>query len=287
MSTTLPKPANRPQMPGPRPSTPGGFTQEPAPIQRSTLTVSTGAMQGVGQKVCIYGPGGVGKTSLAAIVSSVGLKPLFIDAEDSTKFLDVARVAPQTWDEVRQILHSPDLLAPYNVIVVESLTKLEDLANAWVCANIKHEKDKPIRGIEDFGYGKGYMHIYEAFLTLLGDLDAVARTGKHIITTAHVNTESVPNPEGENWLQYQPRLQSPPKQGKVRERTKEWVDHLLFVDFDKAVSKDGRAIGHGSRTIYCAERPTYWAKSRSLADPVPYAKDDATIWQQLFNKEKV
>ena len=287
MSTTFPKPASKPSMP---PSAkPGGFQSEPLAPQRSSLMVSTGAMRGVGQKVCVYGPGGVGKTSLAATVAAIGMKPLFIDAEDSSKFLDVARITPRTWDEVRQILHTPNLLAPYDVIVVESLTKLEDLANAWVCANVPHEKGKQItiNSIEDYGWGKGYVHIYEAFLTLLGDLDAIVRTGKHVIATAHVCTENVPNPEGENWLQYQPRLQSPPKQGKVRERVKEWTDHCVFTDFDKAVSKDGKAVGHGSRTIYCSERPTYWAKSRTLEDPIPFAKGDSTLWQQLFGKEIV
>jgi len=97
----------------------------------------------------------------------------------------------------------------------------------------------------------------------------------------------VPNPTGENYLQYQPRLQSPPKQGKCRERVKEWADHLLFCDFDKAVSKDGKAVGHGSRTIYCSERPTYWAKSRTISDDVPYQLGDSTIWQMIFNKEAV
>lgn len=282
MTTTFPKPAPKP---APRPSgpTPGGFTQEPTQPTRSTLTVSRGAMQGVGQKICIYGPGGVGKTSLAAAVVDVGLTPLFIDAEDSSKFLDVARVTPKSWDEVRQVLHTPDLLADYDCIVTESLTKLEDWSNQWVCRNIPHEKGNTIRGIEDYGYGKGYQHIYEAFLALLGDLDAITRTGKHVFTTAHVCTETVPNPEGENWLQYQPRLQSPPKIGKVRERVKEWCDHLFFVDFDKAVEKN-KAKGYGSRTIYCAERPTYWAKSRSLSEPVPYEKDSSEIWQQLFSK---
>ena len=285
--STLPRPAGKP-MPGPSPGLPkpGGFTSEAPAATKRNFSVSTGKMQGVGQKVCLYGPGGVGKTSLASLLKDVGMKVLFIDVEDSSKFLDVDRVTPANWDEVRQALHTPSLIAPYDVIVIESLTKLEDLAAAWVCENVQHEKGKKITSIEDYGYGKGYQHIYESFLMVLGDLDAIARTGKHIITTAHVCTENVPNPEGENWLQYQPRLQSPPKLGKVRERVKEGVDHLFFIDFDKAVS-NGKAIGHGSRTIYCSERPTYWAKSRTLSDPIPFGQNDSTLWHQLFGKENV
>jgi hypothetical protein len=217
--STLPKPSGKP-MPGPsRPPTPGGFTPDAPAKQPSKLAVSHGAMQGTGHKVCLYGPGGVGKTSLASNLKSIGMKVLFVDAEDSSKFLDVDRVTPADWNDVRQLLQTRELLAPYDVIVVESFTKLEDWANRWVCANVAHEKGKSvvINSIEDYGWGKGYVHIYEAFLGLMVDLDAIARTGKHVVITAHVCTESVPNPEGENWLQYQPRLQSPPKQGKVRE----------------------------------------------------------------------
>ena len=96
----------------------------------------------------------------------------------------------------------------------------------------------------------------------------------------------MPNPSGQDWLQYQPRLQSPKKQGKTRERIKEWCDHLLYLGFDTAVDEHGKGIGAGTRTIYTAELPTAWAKSRCLPpDPIPYDRGDASVWKLLFGKE--
>ena len=46
------------------------------------------------QKVVIYGPEGIGKTSFAACFPD----PLFIDTEGGTKHIDVARLpAPTSW----------------------------------------------------------------------------------------------------------------------------------------------------------------------------------------------
>lgn len=240
-------------------------------------------MHGIGQKIVVYSCGGAGKSTLCSLLSNVGIDPLFIDVEDSSKFLDVARVTPTSWDDVRSALHDKSLTGPFGAIVVESLTKLEELAIDWTKANIPHEKGKPVYRLEDYGFGKGYAHVFETYLNLLGDLDALARDGKHIVCTAHDCTEKVPNPSGEDFLQYQPRLQSPPKQGKLREKVKEWCDHLLHLAYDRYV-EDGKAQGSGTRTIYPSEAATFWAKSRTLSEPIPYAKGDAELWRQLFQK---
>jgi hypothetical protein len=216
----------------------------------------------------------------------VGVEPLFVDLEGSSSFLDVARLepAPETFEEVRDALHGD--VGEFGAVVVDSLTKLEEMARDFVIRTVPHEKGASVRitSIEDYGWGKGYMHIYEAMLLVLQDLDAIARQGKHVIVVCHELTEKVPNPAGEDFLQYQPRLQSPPKQGKLRERVKEWVDHLIYIGFDRSVSKDGKATGGGSRTIYPTETATHWAKSRMLSDSVEYVKGEPDLWRALFGE---
>lgn len=236
------------------------------------------------QRIVVYGPGGVGKTELCSLL----VNPLFIDLEDGSKELDVARVCPETWEELRSVLHDQVLLRDYDQIVIDSFTKAEELAVAWTLANVPKQKDGGgevwVKSIEGYGWGKGYMHVYETFLQLLGDLDAICRAGKSIIATAHECTANVPNPAGEDWIRYEPRLQSPPSgKGSIRHRVKEWCDHLLFVSFDVSVDSDGKAKGAGSRTIYPCEFPTFWAKSRSLTDYIIYSKGDDTLWQTLFS----
>lgn len=233
----------------------------------------------------IYGAGGVGKSSLLELLKQVGLTPTVADIEEGTSNLDIDRIepTPQTWDELRTALQTFDLWG--DAVCIDSFTKAEELATAWTLANVPHEKGHLVYRIEDYGFGKGYTHVYETFLQLLGDLDALCRRGKHVICTAHELTQSVPNPMGEDWLQYQPSLQSPPKQGKIRERVKEWSDHLIHVGFDSYV-KDGKASGGGTRTINVSELPTFWAKTRTLPpEPMPFTRDDASLWRALFQGE--
>jgi hypothetical protein len=238
--------------------------------------------------IVIYGTGGIGKTELAANIAAFGTRPIFVDLENSTKYLEVDKIQPdvQTWEELRAVLQNPSLTDGFDVLVIDSLTRAQELAEQWVVANVKNKGGNYVRSIEDFGYGGGQVHVYETFLQLLGDLDAVNRRGKHIICTAHDCVANAPNPHGEDFIRYEPRLQSP-NGGKysIRLRVKEWSDHLFFIGYDVIVDKAGKAEGGGSRTIYASERPTHMAKSRSLSSPIPYERGDAELWKQLLNKE--
>lgn len=265
-----------------KPTAPVGPSSSPmAPTATAsvpcTLPISQGTQTGV-QRAIVYGPGGVGKSELCSLLRQLGKKVLFCDTEDSTRFLDVARVQPTTWTDLRAAIR--DLSGDYDVVVVDSLTKGEELCVQHVLDNVPHEKGLPISGIEDYGWGKGYVHVYEEFLKLLGDLDALGRQGKYVVGVCHDCVATVPNPGGDDWIRYEPRLQMTGR-ASIRHRVKEWCDHLLYIGFDTIV-KDGKAMGSGTRTIYPTEMPTHWAKSRLLSNPVPYPKGDATIWKLLF-----
>jgi len=278
----------KPQLPTKRTTRPPGVSPSAATAEVRPVSISRGVKKNVGHKIVIYGPGGVGKSELCALLSTIDIEPLFVDVEEGTLFLDVARVSPtpRSWDEVRAIYRNRELLEPFGAVVTDSFTKLEELAAAWVLANIKHEKGHHVSSVEGYGFGKGLTHIYETFIQILGDLDAVSRMGKHVIAICHDCTSEVPNPGGENWIRYEPRLQSPSSgKNSIRHRVKEWCDHLLYIGFDIAVNEDGKAQGSGTRTIYPTELPTHWAKSRLLSEPIPYAKGDANLWRQLFEKE--
>lgn len=232
----------------------------------------------------IYGPGGVGKSELCSLLKECGIDPLFFDIGDGTRFLDVQRCepTPANYEELRAALQAD--WPNHGALVIDDASKLEEFSVDYVIRNVKHEKDKNkvINSIEDYGWGKGYVHAYEAFLQVLGDLDAQARKGKHIVIIAHECTANVPNPHGEDWIRYEPRLQSPASgKASIRHRVKEWCDHLLFVGFD-VFAEDGKGKGAGTRTIYPTEMPTHWAKSRSLSEPIPYAKGSADLWKELL-----
>src|SRR3990167_741769 len=158
------------------------------------------------------------------------------------------------------------------------------MASDYVVRTVKHPKGYPITSIEDYGWGEGYTHVYEKMLLLLGDLDQHIRAGRHVIGVCHECTANVPNPGGDDWIRYEPRLQSP-KSGKasVRHRVKEWCDHLFFIGYDVNAQK-GKASGAGTRAIYPTELPTHWAKSRTPADVIPYQQGSPDLWKKLFSK---
>ena len=280
MSTATPTPAKPPP---PKPSAPSPASSNTGP-KRSFTTARATALGG--QKVVIYGPGGVGKTELCKSLETVNVFPLFVDVEAGAGFCGATRVdpIPQTFQEVRDVLHDTSIWKEFSAVVIDSLTKLEELVTQHVILNVKHEKGHKIGGIEDYGFGKGYVHTYEAFQLFLSDLDALQRQGKHIICVCHDCTANVPNPSGEDWIRYEPRLQAS-KAASIRHRVKEWCDHLLYVGYDVAVNNDGKGVGGGTRTIYPMEMPAHWAKSRKLSRTIPYGKGSPDLWNQLFSKE--
>ena len=237
-----------------------------------------------GHRVILYGPGGIGKTTL----SSVAPGPVaFFDLDDSLSRLqpggDIMPVEGcETWSDIRKALHAPGWDA-VKTIVIDSATKAEELCVAHTIATVPHEKGHRCKSVEDYGFGKGLSHVFDQFLPLLADLDAHCRAGRHVILICHDCTSPCPNPMGEDWLRYEPRLQSP-KSGKasIRLRVREWADHMLFYGYDVAV-KDGKGTGSGTRTIYPTELPHCMAKSRTMHLPVPIGEPGPELWEQVVN----
>lgn len=260
------------------------------PASRQSLPIQFGSSAGridTAQRVCIYGPGGIGKSSLAAMAP----RPKFIDLEQGTHELDAARITlpageSWTWTALRAALATEALWSDVETIVIDSGTRAEELATAHVIETIPHEKGHRISRIEDYGFGKGFSHIYDVFLPLFSDLDRHIDAGRNVVVLCHDLKAKVPNPTGEDWIRYEPKLQSPESgKGSIRLRMREWCDHLLYVGYDVVVN-DGKGRGHGTRTIYPTELPTHMAKSRRLADPITFGKGDASLWSQLLHQEK-
>jgi len=243
-----------------------------------SFSVRSGKIAGA-QRVVLYGPGGIGKSSLARLAPNA----VFLDIEEGTRNLDAPRVEGiDSWSSLRACLQS-SALDSYSTIVLDSATRAEEWAIGHTLATINNEKGDRVKSVEGYGFGKGYQHVYETFLLLLQDIDAQVRNGRSVILIAHDCTANVPNPGGEDFIRFEPHLQAP-KSGKasIRERVFQWADHVLFLGYDVAV-KEGKGRGAGTRTIYPAEMPTHRAKSRTLADPVVYkGADDGAIWTSIF-----
>lgn len=256
----------------------GGAPVEVAPPDPNRFAIVTGKIDSA-QRVTVYGPGGIGKSTLCALTPN----PVFLDIETGTNELNVPRVQGlRDFADVRECLQST-ALDGFGTIVLDSITKLEELVVANVIATVPHEKGARVTSLEGYGFGKGFSHVYDKFLLLLADLDSQVRRGRHVVLIAHDCTADVPNPVGDDFIRYEPRLQNP-KSGKssVRNRVVEWSDHVVFIGYD-VVSQDGKGKGGGTRTIYTSEMPDHVAKSRRASMALPY--NDATdgeIWSHLL-----
>ncbi len=239
-----------------------------------------------GHRIVLYGTGGIGKTTLAChAVRPVAL----FDLDESIERLEeqlneLVPARPEfdgTWQGLRNSLQS-DGWEGINTIVIDTLTKAEELAIAHTLATVKKDGGTVASSIESYGYGKGYQHVYETFLTLIGDLDRHAREGRNVILICHECVTPVPNPTGDDWIRYEPRLQNPSSgKASIRLRLKEWADHCLFMGYDVSVDKEGKGTSSGSRTIWPSELPHCMAKSRTTQDPIPMV-DAASVWPSII-----
>lgn len=228
--------------------------------------------------VVIYGPGGVGKSTLASMAPS----PLVLDLERSTSKIDVERIDNiESWAELRACLRS-DIFSGIKTLIIDSATAAEEMCRKHVIDNVTTDKGQRVTSLEGYGWGKGYVHLFEEWRQLLGDLDRHRRE-RNIVIICHERIGKVPNPSGDDYIRYEPRLYHG-SQASILLPTKEWSDEVWFVGYDVEAS-DGKAKGSGTRTIYVTETATHMAKTRSLeATPMEFQRGSDAIWNKLLNK---
>lgn len=271
--------AAKQKLPPPPPAKSGnGAPAQVEPVNPDRFAIISGKVNSP-ERVLLYGPGKIGKSTLCSLAPN----PVFLDIENGTGHMDVPRVEGlETYADLRACLQS-NVLDGYDTIIIDSATKAEEMAAEHVLATVPHEKGHRVDCLEGYGFGKGFSHLYDAYLLLLADSDSQVRRGRHVIWISHECINDVPNPSGDNFIRYEPRLQSP-KSGKndIRNRVIQWADHVLFLGYD-VVSQDGKGRGGGTRTIYTSELPDHIAGSRSVSVNIPFTgPTDGTIWSHIF-----
>ncbi len=210
-------------------------------------------------KVIIYGTEGVGKTTLASKFP----KPLFIDAENSSGALNVARYPyPTSWQmlmsEVQEFLNNPQ---GYKTLVIDSIDWAEAKAIEMICAGMK------VNGIEDIGWSKGYTYLNEEMGRLLNLLTEVINRGVNVVLIAHMVIRTITKPEETgSYDRYELKLKQA-KNGNNCQLFKEWTDLILFCNYreflvaDKTTGKK-KATGGKERIMYTEHAATWDAKNR-------------------------
>ena len=218
------------------------------------------------KRILIYGPEGIGKTTLAAKFPD----PVFIDTEGSTNNMDVARFdPPSSWQmllsEVQYVIDHPEVC---KTLVIDTADWAEKLEIEDLC------KKKGWDGLEGAGWGKGYQYSAEEFGKLLNKLNETINKGVHVVMTAHAWLRKVELPEEmgayDHWEMKTTK--------KVAPMIKEWADAVLFLNYkvnviniDNQGAAKGKNKAQGGRRVIHANHTPFWdAKNRyGMPDELP------------------
>lgn len=218
------------------------------------------------KKVLIYGPEGIGKSTLASRFP----EPVFIDTEGSTRQLDVARFdAPTSWamlhEQIKYVVNNPTCC---KTLVIDTADWAEKLCIEDVLAQRK------LNSIEDAGYGKGYVYVKEAFGKMLNLLGDVIDKGINVVITAHAMMRKFEQPDElgayDRWELKLSKQTSP--------LVKEWADMVLFCNYktmvinvdNQGAQKGKNKAQGGKRVMYTTHHACWDAKNRfGLPDELP------------------
>lgn len=239
-------------------------------------------------RILLYAPGGIGKTKYGASAPS----PIFIQTEDGLGSIDVPHFPlAKSWEEVEQAMASL-YIEPhsYRTLIVDSLDWYEPLIWAQVIKeNPNNSKGKVVNDINDYGYGEGYKMATAKWLDFLDKCNKLRiDKGMTIIFLAHDEVKKFDDPEKGTYNYYGPKLN---KSGA--EKVMEWVDVILFANYQVTIATDKgafggpdkvRILGQGTRVVVTQERPSCMAKNRyNLPSEIQIPEGD-TNWNALWSQ---
>jgi hypothetical protein len=239
------------------------------------MELSTGKIRSA-QRTVLYGPEGIGKSSLAALWPN----PLFLDTESGTEHLDVKRVQITTFDglieTIDTLIRDPKGVA---TVVIDTADWAERLALSKVVTTAG------FKSIEEFGYGKGFTYLAEEWSNLLFKCRELRDCGFNVVFVAHSSVRKTELPdEAGSFDRYTLKLTATPK-NDLSALLKEWADAVLFLNYKTYVTTDksgkSRASGGKERTLFTTHTAAFDAKNRwGLPEEIQGA-DVGEIWKTL------
>lgn len=210
------------------------------------------------QKVVIYGPEGIGKSSLASQFP----EPIFIDTEGSTSNMDVARMdKPTSWTMLLSQVDFVKQSMPCKTLIIDTVDWAERLCIEFITT--RANKDS----ITKFGYGEGFIQLEEEFGRFLNKLSDLTELGINVVLTAHAKINKFEQPDEMGAYDRWELKLGNKTTAKTAPLTKEWADMVLFCNYktlsvatdDKGKKFKGQG---GKRVIYTTHHPAWDAKNR-------------------------
>jgi hypothetical protein len=167
-------------------------------------------------------------------------------------------------EELRTSDHS------YRALAIDTLDHLEPLVWRKTVEVANASSKKQMESIEDFGYGKGYVHADEHWRDLFAGLDALRRERKMTcVLLAHAEVKTVEDPTLGSFERVQTKLHK-----RANALAHEWADIVGFAEIEKSARTDSEgkrevrlAIATGRRLLHLEDRGGFDAKNRYALPP--------------------
>ena len=247
---------------------------QPAPFRKTDKTKR-------GSIVVIYGPEGVGKTTLGAYAS----QPKFILAPHETGLLTLYKYGlvpereyamPESWDE---LLATVDAVDDCKVLVLDALGGFEQLCHEHVC-RVEFDSDWGEKGF--IGYQRGPKIAVQTWQKLLQKLETLRNRGISILMLSHQQIRTIQNPLGPDYDRCVPQCN--PNTWGI---THKWADSVFFVTFLQRLEKTKgdrrmKGIGGNDRVAYAVGTDAWDAKNRfGMPEVFDIPNDPSKSWEAV------
>lgn len=265
--------------------------------------------QGEGEKIILVGASGLGKTTLASMLPGA----VFVGLDDGGRKIKNPKTGEpvnaifgiEDFQDSLDVLNNPALFLQGKengnreiTVVIDTATKLEELAEPYIFANIKTDKGNVVRNLEGYGWGKGYKHSQDTMRLVLQACDGLIRKGINVCLLCQEKAVPISNAEGLDFLQAGPKLHHT-NQFSTRLDFQEWADHVFRIGYHETevAGAEGAKVGKitsssTTRVVYTSGARHFFAKSRptltgeTLPAVVSFENQaDDSVWQFLFPKE--
>lgn len=217
----------------------------------------------------IFGEGGTGKTTLAALFPA----PIFIRAEDGFDVF-AGKKAPNAFPVLKSgedIFAQLDALIeqehPFKTLVIDSITSLDKKFESDVV-----RKDPRAKSINQAngGYGAGYSAVAEMHANVKDRCDTLReQKGMAVVFLGHVETETMDLPDEPNYSRYSMRIHK-----KSIGYYTDFVSLVGLLKLQTIVDQDsGKAKSFGDRVMIVDKRASSITKNRyGLIDDIDVAE---------------